>query len=181
MFKRTGINTLMLPILVARFSSRNPRVCPDPMATRRESNSTQWAVVRVASRPIQRFSSRFLAVVFLAAQVWRLVQPIAISFSSTIPGLSNPFESRMAKAFASSLATRVPSALEVLSPTTTMVSISASPTTAIVPGSSTRPNKRCFANQYRVSRRRVGHGSRAAICQRSLGTDRSQGRGLQRL
>lgn len=157
MFKRHGINTLMSPILVARFSSRNPTGRPrsygDATRIKLALNGLSF---ELASRPIQRFSSRFPAVVFLAAQVWRLVQPIAISFSSTILGLSNPFESRMVKAFASSLAIRVPNGFEARCPTTTMVSISASPTTAIVPGSSTRPSKRCYANQYRVSRQRAG-------------------------
>ncbi len=157
MFKRPGINTLMLPILVARFSSRNPTGLPrsygDATRIKQALNGQSFAL---ASRPIQRFSSRFPAVVFLVAQVWRLVQPIAISFSSTVLGLSNPFESRMVKAFASSLATRVPSAFEDLFPTTTMVSISASPTTAIAPGSSTRPNKLCSANLSHVSRPRAG-------------------------
>ncbi len=126
------------------------------MATRRESNRhsmgcrSRWQAGR--SSVSHQGSSGGIP----GRSGWRLVQPFAISFSSTIPGLSNPFESRMVKAFASSLATRVPSAFEVLFPTTTMVSISASPTTAIVPGSSTRPNKRCSANQYRVSRRRAG-------------------------
>jgi hypothetical protein len=55
----------------------------------------------------------------------------------------------MVKAFASSLATRAPSGFEVRFPTTKVISISASPTMAIVPGSSTRPSKRCSANLSR--------------------------------
>ncbi len=76
---------------------------------------------------------------------------------------------------------RAPSGFEVRFPTTKVISISVSPTMVIAPGSSTRRSKRCSANLSPSQGQELGHGSRIAICQRSLGTDRSQGRGLQRL
>ncbi len=116
--QETGINMLMLPILVARFSSRNPTGRPrsygDATRINQALNGLSFAL---ESRADPAFLIKVPSGGILVAQVWRLVQPIAISFSSTILGLSNPFESRMVKAFASSLATRVHSAFEVPSPT----------------------------------------------------------------
>ncbi len=125
------------------------------MATRRESNTAQWAVVRVGKPPIQRFSSRFPAVVFLDALAWRRFRHLR-SFQLDDSGTIEPVRKPNGQGVRIIARNPMPSAFEVLFPTTTMVSTSASPTTAIVPGSSTRQNKRCSANQYRVSRRRVG-------------------------